>query len=294
MAEFELTFDGAFADRGLLDFYDAGKALSGFQRSLALTAHLVINGEIITQAPAAKGFQLLIPPFERGSWKSKAIFILPVAMAALSAGKDSPLGQIVTSVYDVVLNHTMGFHVDYNKTLQEQYGEYLAGKKITSERIDALCEKIEASIADMHRPIVISQTATRASVERCDGRRVKLGPDLNSLIYDYVKQTIINDEDENIIGYVASYNINTYSGRIYSLIKKRLIPFELQDTAKNAKMIGLITRSQHLNGQSRSSGLGYSNDAESLVSLAATELSSPTGRTKKYLVSKVVPAPLQP
>jgi hypothetical protein len=88
--EFELKYDGGRASEGLIDFYDVSHALVGFQRSLALTTHLVVNGEIITQAPYAQGFEILVPTFEKGSWKSKAIVIFPLAVATLSAGKDPP------------------------------------------------------------------------------------------------------------------------------------------------------------------------------------------------------------
>jgi hypothetical protein len=93
MAEFELTFDGGAAELGYLEFYDAARALAGFQRSLALTAHLVINGDIITQAPYARGFQLFIPPFREGSWKSRAKLVIGTSIALGSVGKDSPVGQ---------------------------------------------------------------------------------------------------------------------------------------------------------------------------------------------------------
>lgn len=51
---FDLSFGGGITDRHQIDFYDVSQALIGFQRSLALTTHLVVNGEIITQSPSLK------------------------------------------------------------------------------------------------------------------------------------------------------------------------------------------------------------------------------------------------
>jgi len=48
MVEFSLSFEGDRADRHELDFYDAAQAMLGFQRSLAITTHLVLNGKVIT------------------------------------------------------------------------------------------------------------------------------------------------------------------------------------------------------------------------------------------------------
>jgi hypothetical protein len=70
--EIELSYIGAEADEHELDFYDASVALIGFQRSLAITTHLILNGEVITQAPALKGARILALPPEEGSWKIKA------------------------------------------------------------------------------------------------------------------------------------------------------------------------------------------------------------------------------
>lgn len=278
--EFELIYTGADADTGLIDFYDASRALVGFQRSLALTTHLVINNEIITQAPHVSGFKILAPPFEDGSWRSRAVIIFTTAVALTSAGRDSPLGQVITSVYDAVLSNTMGFHVDYDKTLQEQYYENLKGEQITPEKIDSLCEKVEANIADMHRPLIVSKTAKKANVLAGDEGRRKLGPDFSLATYEYVKQTVRSKDNGLISGYVSSYNINTFTGRLYCDAESRPIPFELDEEARTQPIIGAITRSQHFNGQLRF-------DPRALVHLHADKLLSSTGRVKRYLVTGV-------
>ena len=152
--QFTLQFDGALADRNALDFYDAARAISGFQRTLALVTHLALNGEVIVQAPSLKGAEIIVHPPEEGSWKIAAT-IIGGAFAIGAVGKDSPIGHVVTSIYDYVLYETMGFHVDYDKTLQSLYNE----KVINEEKLDSLTEKAEPSIVEMHRPIVASKTA---------------------------------------------------------------------------------------------------------------------------------------
>jgi len=66
---FTLSYEGGLARRRQIDFYDAAYALIGFQRSLAITTHFVINGTVITQAPSLKGAQILALPPEEGSWR---------------------------------------------------------------------------------------------------------------------------------------------------------------------------------------------------------------------------------
>lgn len=102
--EFSLAFSGATADRHLLDMYDAAKAVAGFQRSLALTTHMILHGEVITQAPSLKNAQILVPPFEEGSWKTGAIIVIAAgAFQVLTAPTDTPLGHLIHSAYSYVV-----------------------------------------------------------------------------------------------------------------------------------------------------------------------------------------------
>lgn len=277
MIEIELTFRGRAADDGLIEFYDASRALAGFQRSLALTTHLVLNGEIITQAPYAEGFEIYIPPFIEGSWKARAKIVIVGAFLVGSVGKDSPIGHIVTSVYDMALSNTMGFSVDYDKTLQELYHQHHADHPINSSKIDSLCEKIENSVADMHRPIVISGSASEAQITGCGPYNREIGPLMTVLTYDYVKQTRRDDTQMNVSGYVTSYNINTYKGRIFCLEENRPIPFELDHDARDKDTIGVITASQHYHGQDPFG-------EQALVSLTCEQMVSASGRVKRYIV----------
>ena len=91
--QFELSYTGADADDHEIDLYDVSQALVGFQRSLAITTHLILNGEIITQAPALKGAQIFAFPSEDGSWKIKAgILVLGTAAYHIAtAPNNTPL-----------------------------------------------------------------------------------------------------------------------------------------------------------------------------------------------------------
>ena len=70
--QFELSYKGNDSDDHEIDMYDVSQALIGFQRSLAITTHLVLNGNVITQAPSLKGAKIYTFPAEEGSWKIHA------------------------------------------------------------------------------------------------------------------------------------------------------------------------------------------------------------------------------
>lgn len=88
MIEIALSFEGNEADSNELDLYDAAQAMMGFQRSLALTTHLLLNGKVITKAPFLKNAQIFSTPPEEGSWKMTAIIATSIFSLA-TAPKDS-------------------------------------------------------------------------------------------------------------------------------------------------------------------------------------------------------------
>lgn len=282
--DFLLKYEGLLADRNELDFYDAAKALAGFQRSLALTTHLVVNGEIITQAPSLKNARIFVATPRPGSWEVIATVGL-VIWAGGTASKDSPFGHILYSVYDYVVSQVFGFPVSYDKSLRQSYEEYLASKDITPARLDSLAEKIESSLADMHRPIVASRTADHADVFGAPPNQpvIRLGRELNSNSYDHIKQFEVDDFPSVIDGVVSSYNRNTYGGRVYIHDEERPIGFELVDGAKTIPNVDAITTSLRTGAiEKGSSSLGA-------VKMTGFKVKSSTGRLKGFRVIRVEP-----
>jgi len=66
---FRITFEGGDADAHQLDFYDGTNSLFGFAKSLLLTTHYLINGEVKFQAPSARGARIYMLPSRQGSFE---------------------------------------------------------------------------------------------------------------------------------------------------------------------------------------------------------------------------------
>ncbi|WP_141243970.1 hypothetical protein [Sphingomonas lenta] len=279
--DFLLKYEGRLADDHELDFYDAAKAMSGFQRSLALTAHLVANGEIITQAPSLKNARILVATPRPGSWEVVASVIGGLWVIG-NAKKDSPFGHLVYSVYDYVITQTLGFPVDYNQSLFKQNSAELEKKNITPAKLDSLTEKVEGSVADMHRPIVVSRTAEHADLfaGRVANQRIRLGRELNEESNDYIRQTLIDKFPTLVEGVVSSYNRNTYSGRLYVFEEQRPISFELIDGAKTKPNITNVTTSLRTGAIERGTRDGA-------VRMKGFRVTSSTGRLKGFRVLSV-------
>lgn len=280
MSDIKLKFDGRLSDNHILDFYDAARAMTGFQRSLALTTHLVVNGEIITQAPSLKNAEILVTTPSAGSWELVATIVGGLWVAG-TATKDTPLGHLLYSVYDYIIANTLGFHVDYNKSLYQSHKQALDEKGITPEKLDSLMEKTESSIADMHRPIIASESASQARLFWIDrSGPEQIGPDMTELSYEYVSRTIRRAELVDHEGLVSSYNVNTYKGRIFLPQEQRPIPFELEEQARTRANVSLVTASLRSNAANRSGSGG-------LITLHGQRLESSTGRLKALIVQDV-------
>lgn len=277
---FALSYSGELADQNEIDLYDVGQALIGFQRSLALTTHLVLNGEVITQAPKMKGARILALPAEEGSWKMVAVVVAGLYTVSTSP-RDTPLGHLIASAYDYVVSETMGFHVDYDKSLGEQYEEMkdrAPTPKIPQSKFDAVAEKCELAVKEMHRPIIWSQTADQAIITATVGSRERpLSHALNLQSYEFLHTGDRDKQAQRFSGRVSSYNINTYRGQIYLPNERRPIPFELAPSARTDQAIGRLTVSLNRHAKDRSNELGN-----------VTVLAHPVRRTSGALKSLYV------
>ena len=304
--EFSLTFKGSEAENHRIDLYDVSQALIGFQRSLALTAHLVINGEVITQAPALKGASILSPPPEAGSWEVTAILIAG-AYTAATAPKDTPLGHLIYSLYDYVISKSLGFHVDYDRPLGKQYKrhqEEIRAPQINQDQVDLLIDKFDTAISDIHRPIVKSKSATSALIEsNLGGQNLKVGGPIDVNTHKFL-YGIANSELQDIIrGIITSYNSNTFKGRIY--VEEEgfwtQVPFELDQSCRSDRTVQLILDSLRSSATNLSSRklMFYGRELErnydrelGIIYCKAIAETSRTGKLKKYFIIEMSETPI--
>ena len=177
----------------------------------------------------------------------------------------------------------MGFPVDFDKSLSQSHGDYLKQKKITAEKLDSLIEKTEASIGDMHRPIVASQSAKFAHLLGIDGKvsPIPIGPELSFETYGYLSKTYLDKDLSDVVGIVSSFNVNTHKGRIFVYDEGRPIAFELQDGVKNGRAMFRIANSLRTNARK-------TNLEQGRITLRGRRMLSSNDRLKAFLVEEVL------
>lgn len=291
LLQFTLSFTGELADEHRIDLYDVSQAIIGFQRSIALTTHLVLNQKIITQAPALKGAEILAFPPTDGSWKINSVVVLTAMYGLGKLENNSPLGHLVYSLYDYVVSESLGVHVDLNKSLGQLYEEAQKNKVklplIKQHQADSLIEKCNTAMHEIHRPIYMTGTAGKAEITATINReRLPLETSFSMQTWEYIHETRTSDEEEAFVGRVSSYNSNTYKGRIYVEKFGRPVSFELSKNSRGQKIIELVTSSLQSNALR-----AYKKD-EGRVYFKGYQRTSRSGQLKSLLIMNLSDKPI--
>lgn len=279
---FTFSFQGNESDNHKIDLYDVSQALTGFQRTLALTTHLILNNKVITQAPSLKNATIYSIPPEEGSWKMTVI-ISSALFTIGTAPQNSPLGHLLFSAYDYVISESIGTHVDYNKSLVQQYHELPNNiPKIKQHQLDSIIEKCNNSFKEMHRPIYQTNTSNLINIYgELDGVKIPISSSLDYKTYTYLKEEIVEKEVTFEEGYITSYNINTFRGRIYVPKEGRAVPFDLKDDIRSMFTIELIVNSL------RDNALTEKAEDKPRLSFMVFKIITSKGTLKSYIVNNI-------
>jgi hypothetical protein len=292
LLQFTLSFTGELADEHRIDLYDVSQAIIGFQRSIALTTHLVLNQKIITQAPAVKGAEILAFPPTDGCWKLNSVVVLTALYGLGTLENNSPLGHLVYSLYDYVVSESLGVHVDLNKSLGQLYEEAQRNKVklplIKQHQADSLVEKCNTAMHEIHRPIYMTGTAGQAEITATINReRLPLETSFSMQTWEYIHETRTSDEEEAFVGRVSSYNSNTYKGRVYVEKFGRPVSFELSKNARGQKIVELVTSSL------QSNALRAYKEDEGRVYFKGYQRTSRSGQLKSLLITDLSDKPIE-
>lgn len=184
------------------------------------------------------------------------------------------------SMYDYVVSESLGYHVDFNKSLGQLAEEAKSKQQklpdIKEHQVDALIEKCSRAITEMHRPIVKTETATHCLISgNYTGRQeLPLNARLTRESYDFIHETVTAKAPNVFEGRISSYNANTFKGRIYIAAMGRPVAFELEPHARSNRSVQVVTTSLFHNA------LKQFQEQGSLVHIVAFENKSKTGMLK--------------
>lgn len=281
-----LSFEGKTADQHAIDLYDVSSALLGFERTLALTTHLILNQEVITQAPSLRNAQIMSYPSKEGSWKMTVGVVLTGAYALGTLSNDSPLGHLVFSAYDYVISESLGVHVDYEKSIGVLYKESQNKKlpQIEEYQLDSIRDKCVNSIKEMHRPIFKTNTAEKLKIHGVlNEKELPLSTHFTQDTYLYLKEDIRGKEIIDVECAVSSYNLNTKKGRVYVKLLGRTVPIQLDKSIENnKKVLEILLRNFQRNG------LREKHEEVENIQMTVLPILSINNHLKQYIVYNIL------
>lgn len=262
---FELRYVGWEAERHRLNIYDAGKAIEGMSRTLALCTHYFVNGDIITQATALSGAEIFLTAPEAGSIKFRSIIrLLRSPWAATIA-----VGLVTNAIYDVT-KAVVQTSVGQNIAITDAHAKQIIKHDISA--IDTIADRVTNDLANIHRPLNSS-----AELIYFGGQSSQIT--LNEDTYEYVKTTRISEGVYEFVGRVAAYNANSQKGRIYIPEINRVIPFEPDEYFSPGQSQELADSLAHyVRAQGRSGNkMGY-------VTIYAKKMETGSGLLRRLIV----------
>jgi hypothetical protein len=206
-------------DSDELDAYDAGQALFGISRSLALVTHYVVNGKVIKQAPSLSGARIMVVPPRAGSFEF-LIQILPAIVDFAQQVAPSIAANLLYDLTKLLYRRSSGLSdVPETSELQELL------RRVPGD-IDAVNDAVDEDIVRIHRPFEGPVT-----ILNIYGGVNHFG-NFNRSTYEYAKARELGPGEETFTGNVASYNGNTDYGRLWMPQEQRTVAFRRDRTLK--------------------------------------------------------------
>lgn len=246
----ENEFDG-------LDMYYGSHSLAAISEILLLSIHASIHGEVVVQAPAAKGFRLVLKKNYEGSLEQLIqLYVTDTETVSLL----TDLGK--NGLYDLIkylLSGCLGIpFVLSNRKAKKRL------RDLTKENED-LHERLERALVKAHLPIKHQGYSASLSL----GKTPIFTFDADTL--NYLETEVVEPDDEVIQVAVSRFNARTGTGRFITSIDSISHSFtplsELDDYQKTimADNLGKVARGEF----------------EPLTAIV-TKVNSSNGRLKRY------------
>lgn len=196
---FKIKYDDGSKEFNGLDMYYGAHSLAAISEILQLTLHAGIHGEVILQAPAAKGFRLLLKKNQEGSLEQH-IQLLATDPETVSLLTDLSKNGI----YDVlkfVLSSCLGlpFYIQ-NRKAKKRIQELMKAN-------EDLHGRIERALVHAHLPVKHQGLSVCISL----GRTPIMTFDDETL--NYLETEVVDTETEVIAVGVSRFNARTGTGR---------------------------------------------------------------------------------
>ena len=259
---FRIKYDDGEREFEGLDMYYGAHSLAAISEILLLSIHASLRGEILVQAPAAKGFRLVLKKNHEGSLEQI------IQMYVTDTETVSLLTDLTKNgLYDVIkylLSSCLGipFVISHRKAKKR-------AMQLERENED-LHDRLERALLKAHQPIKHQGLSASLSL----GRTPIVSFDADTL--NYLETEIVEPDTEIVSVAVSRFNARTGTGRFITdinSISHSFTPFnELDEYQKTlmADNLGKVAR----------------NEFDPLTAIV-TKINSTNGRFKRYQLHSI-------
>lgn len=245
-----MKFDG-------LDQYYGAQSLLGLSQILLISLNAFFNREIITQAPSAKGFRVILGNSRTGSW-DQVLHLVITSPDVLEVVED--LGK--NALYDLIKWALMGgagvpFALKYRKS-----------RKVAREleqQNDDLQEKLDDALRRVHAPV----KHQGLTVHIMTGRQ-NLAT-FNEATLRYIETEIVDQATEQVRAAISRFNARTGTGRLIQDVDAVSVPFYPEDELSKKTSMCLADSLAYL-----------ARDRFEPVNLIVSKVTSVDGHLKSY------------
>lgn len=208
---FSLKYDDGVKLFQGLDHYYGAQSLFGMSQILLISFNAFFNREIITQAPTAKGFRIVMGTARKGSWE-QALQLIITDPEIIAYAED--LGK--NALYDLLkwaLLSGVGAPLVLNYRKSRKRVRELEREK------DDLQEKLDDALKRAHAPV----KHQGLTLQVMSGRTVLATYD--DMTLQYLETEIVDDKTEQLSVGISRFNARTGTGRLISDIDAASVPF---------------------------------------------------------------------
>lgn len=267
-----IKFEGGDADAHRLELYDAGVAIHGLARALAISLHAFLNeGAIRSRVNKIEGARIYIQPSKKGSFEETIQIII-------ASGLVAQIGPSVlaSAVWDFV---KWTWAKATNQEAVEPKSRYAQKLLRANDNFDSeIAMALENPLAFLHRPIAGNEKMTITVTRTQTSEKIEFTKETLAYVTTDEKPAL----ESGIKGNVTKYNILTGNGRFYDDELNKTISFSL-DNDVSGKEKELLSQSM----DQRNKGYGGK------ILITANRVVNKMKDTKRYVIVSVHEFPVE-
>lgn len=249
-----------------LDSYNGAQSLLGLSQVFLIAFHAFFNREILTQAPSAKGFRVILGKGKSGSF-DQAIHLIVTDPTVIQLATD--LGK--SGLYDLLKwallsgVGTLGLTSIKSKKAKKII-------RVLERENDDLHEKLDEAIKRAHSPV----KHQGLTLHVMSGRQTLAT--FNEATLRYIETEIVKQTTKTITVAVSRFNARTGTGRFISSADAPSIPFQPEGTLSNRASRALVDSLAYL-----------TRDKFIPVEAVVSEILTADGHLKRYCLHSASP-----